>query len=226
MHLHLPKPLHGWREFAGEVGIIVLGVLIALGAEQMVETLHWRSKVAEFRSAEDTEMSENFAAFQYRVNQSPCVARRIDQLHQLEEQSRAGAVKPFLRDIGRPSIIIQRTSVWAARGEALEHMSLPVRLNYSRLYDLLDNAQQQITAEREAWRSFAAFNGARALSGEDRMRLNELLYRAKSIDWVLRSNWRPISAAAADLKLRPDFGANAKFIPAPDAEFCKPLLAS
>jgi len=23
MHFHLPKPLHGWREFAGEVGIIV-----------------------------------------------------------------------------------------------------------------------------------------------------------------------------------------------------------
>jgi hypothetical protein len=30
MHFHLPKPLHGWREFAGEVGIIVIGVLIAL----------------------------------------------------------------------------------------------------------------------------------------------------------------------------------------------------
>ena len=29
MHLHLPKPLHGWRAFVGEVGIIVLGVLIA-----------------------------------------------------------------------------------------------------------------------------------------------------------------------------------------------------
>jgi hypothetical protein len=31
MHFHLPKPLHGWREFAGEVGIIVVGVLIARG---------------------------------------------------------------------------------------------------------------------------------------------------------------------------------------------------
>ncbi len=26
MHFHLPKPLHGWREFVGEVGIIVVGV--------------------------------------------------------------------------------------------------------------------------------------------------------------------------------------------------------
>jgi hypothetical protein len=49
MHFHLPKPLHGWREFAGEVGIIVLGVLIALGAEQVVETLHWRSEIADAR---------------------------------------------------------------------------------------------------------------------------------------------------------------------------------
>jgi hypothetical protein len=37
MHFHLPKPLHGWREFTGEVGIIVIGVLIALGAEALVE---------------------------------------------------------------------------------------------------------------------------------------------------------------------------------------------
>src|SRR4051794_16645332 len=35
MHVHLPEPLHGRREFVGEVGIIVIGVLIALGAEQL-----------------------------------------------------------------------------------------------------------------------------------------------------------------------------------------------
>jgi hypothetical protein len=46
MHFHVPKPLHGWREFAGEVGIIVIGVLIALGAGQVVEWLHDR-QVAE-----------------------------------------------------------------------------------------------------------------------------------------------------------------------------------
>lgn len=54
MHLHLPKPLHGWREFAGEVGIIVVGVLIALGAEQLVLDWQWRSDVR----AADQRMSE------------------------------------------------------------------------------------------------------------------------------------------------------------------------
>ena len=45
MHIHVPKPLHGWREFLGEVGVIVVGVLVALGAEQVVENLHHRSQV-------------------------------------------------------------------------------------------------------------------------------------------------------------------------------------
>ena len=34
MHFHVPKPLRGRREFAREVEIIVVGVLIALSAEQ------------------------------------------------------------------------------------------------------------------------------------------------------------------------------------------------
>jgi len=55
MHFHLPKPLHGWREFAGEVGIIVVGVLIALGAEQIAENFHKR---AELRDAEQAMTSE------------------------------------------------------------------------------------------------------------------------------------------------------------------------
>ena len=36
MHVHLPKPVHGWREFVGEIAIIVIGILIVLGGEQLV----------------------------------------------------------------------------------------------------------------------------------------------------------------------------------------------
>lgn len=45
MHFHLPKPLHGWHKFAGEVGIIVVGVLIALASEQVVELIHMLSQI-------------------------------------------------------------------------------------------------------------------------------------------------------------------------------------
>ena len=51
MRVHLPKPLHGWREFAGEVGIIVLGVLIALGFGQIAEDLGYLTKADSTRKA-------------------------------------------------------------------------------------------------------------------------------------------------------------------------------
>lgn len=51
MHVHLPKAFHGWRELAKEVGIIVLGVLIALGFEQLVNEWHWHVEARHARQA-------------------------------------------------------------------------------------------------------------------------------------------------------------------------------
>jgi hypothetical protein len=69
MHLHLPKPLHGWREFAGEVGIIVIGVLIALGAEQVVEEIHFRNAVASERMALHEALRDELAEPAGRLTQ-------------------------------------------------------------------------------------------------------------------------------------------------------------
>jgi hypothetical protein len=44
MHVHPPKAVHGWREFAKEIVIIVIGVLIAVGFEDVAEEIHWRHK--------------------------------------------------------------------------------------------------------------------------------------------------------------------------------------
>ncbi len=89
MHFHLPKPLHGWREFAGEVGIIVVGILIALAGEQIVEAVHWRSEVANFRQAADGEVALDLGTYQYRIKENGCVERRLDD-------SRLAAVAGFL----------------------------------------------------------------------------------------------------------------------------------
>jgi hypothetical protein len=58
-HVHLPKPLHGWREFLGEVGIIVLGVLIALGAEQAIEHLNWLHKRSQVEQSMREELGND-----------------------------------------------------------------------------------------------------------------------------------------------------------------------
>jgi hypothetical protein len=57
MDIHKPKPFHNWREFLKEYGIIVLGVLTALGLEQAVEWAHHRSQVDE--AIEDLRQQSN-----------------------------------------------------------------------------------------------------------------------------------------------------------------------
>jgi hypothetical protein len=72
MDIHKPKPVHNWRELIKEVGIIVLGVSIALAAEQGVEWVHWRAQVAEVREVIATELAGNVRQGIYRMRTATC----------------------------------------------------------------------------------------------------------------------------------------------------------
>ena len=72
MHFPLLKPIHGWRAFAGEVGIIVVGVLIALTAGEIVQTLNWRAQVSEARVAMDAQLAgSDYAALERIASTQP-----------------------------------------------------------------------------------------------------------------------------------------------------------
>jgi hypothetical protein len=92
MHFHLPEPLHGWREFTGEVGIIVIGVLIALGAEQVVEQWSWERKV---QAAEDAMQRELFwddaPEMIQRASIQPCIDAQLDAIRAAAENNRPRA---------------------------------------------------------------------------------------------------------------------------------------
>lgn len=80
MDVHKPKPAHNWRELLREIGVIVIGVLIALVAEQIVEILHWRSEVAHARSGLSQEFSGDIAVADERTRLAPCFPVRIQQI--------------------------------------------------------------------------------------------------------------------------------------------------
>ncbi len=131
MHVHLPKPLHGWREFAGEVGIIVVGVLIALGAEQVVETLHWRSAVASERDALHQAILEEAHEPTGRLVQEVCIRRRLDELLTVFQRRARGQPLGIMGPIGVPTVIGNTTGAWQAAtgGGVLDHMQLDERLD-------------------------------------------------------------------------------------------------
>ena len=77
MHFHLPKPVHGWRAFIGEVGIIVVGVLIALAAEQLVERWQWQNKVADTTDQLDAELHRDAVSAYDWLVVAPCVDQQL-----------------------------------------------------------------------------------------------------------------------------------------------------
>jgi hypothetical protein len=95
MEVHKPKPVHSWRELLGEIGVIVIGVIIALTAEQVVETIHWNHKVADAEAAMNRELGDDLAYAAGQLALKDCagkyfarieaavVNRRSDTLRQL-----------------------------------------------------------------------------------------------------------------------------------------------
>ena len=83
MDIHKPKPWHGARELLKEIGTIVIGVLIALGAEQAVEALHTRHIIHEAEAAMRTELVDDDLQQAYvRQAITPCLEDSLQGLRQ------------------------------------------------------------------------------------------------------------------------------------------------
>jgi hypothetical protein len=80
MDIHKPKPIHNWRELATEIGVIVIGILIALGLEQAVENYHTDERTEAAQRAVDTEIRFNLAKAGREVAMRGCMERQLAAL--------------------------------------------------------------------------------------------------------------------------------------------------
>lgn len=81
------SPAMGWRAFWSEIVIVVLGVLIALAANEAVQNWNWRNKVqdGEIRLREDMDYIFILAAEQYST--AACVQAQLTDLSRKLTQS-------------------------------------------------------------------------------------------------------------------------------------------
>ena len=145
MHFHLPKPLHGWREFAGEVGIIVVGVLIALGAEQVVETIHWEREALHAREAISSELADHYVTASEIVIAQPCIDQQLATLERGLLRRGAYAAAPSFHSAMGDSPYRAPTRVWAdyvwrsaASEGAVSHFEPNLRFLLSGYYAQLE----------------------------------------------------------------------------------------
>lgn len=139
MQFHLPKPLHGWRAFAGEVGVIVLGVLIALGAGQLAEDLNWRSKANDAQKEIDAELAQIGGIFDVRGMVAQCNNQTLSQASAIISKARASGELPDVKQIRGGSTAPLVTTAWesALSEGTVSHIEEGRRRQYAAFYNTI-----------------------------------------------------------------------------------------
>jgi hypothetical protein len=224
MRFRLLRPLHGWREFAYEIVIVVIGVMLALAGAQLIETIHSRSEVASFREAVDHELGRDLGIYQSMMPWRACVTRRTKELERFLVDARAGHHDPLARPIGRPFMQTFYFSAWDNRGgDVTDQLPFKLRTAYGEVYDEFHENEKVLLNERDAWRSLAQFEQPLPLDVASQLRLRELLSRVEQYNEVTPGNYEYIVTLARPLGIHPIRDSIVVHVPS-DESFCRPLF--
>lgn len=192
MHVHPPKPVHGWRAFFGEVGIIVVGVLIALSAEQVVETFHWRHVVGETEESLSSTVVDAHGAMLSRQEMQPCVDRRLTEIGTILDRHERGEPLGIVGPIGSPTAGVVQTYAFdmAIASQAFSHMSLTDQARFFEPIGIYRTFDEVMKDERATWQTFRALDRAGSLTPTDWPDVRKAYDRATSLNAVLRADLR------------------------------------
>ena len=204
MQVHLPKPLHGWRGFAGEVGIIVLGVLIALAAQQLAQNVQQRSEASDARQAIRNELEVNMARLASRENQKRCVERRMEEIQGLLDWAAKNTTIVTPGWVGRPQYWSMQTVRWEAISQGGRAALLPADelADYGTLYSWMRNINGVMTTEQADWARLRTLEHMSRLSPEMIFDLNATLQDARYSNWRIRRWMTQMGPTEARLRLR------------------------
>ena len=105
MEIHRPKPAGNLREFLSEVAVVVVGIVIALAAEQVVQSFDWRHKVRLADEQMRNEIAGDDGPQVYeRIALAPCLNELLGGIRNAVEQ-----------DAARSTLIDALDRVWTPR---------------------------------------------------------------------------------------------------------------
>jgi hypothetical protein len=185
------------------VGIIVIGVLLALGAQQLAEEIQIRSDLRTFRQTIDHEIALNLYTYDVRVRQSRCVNDHLRELKKWLDQARGGQTVPPLSGRGVPLTLSPYRSAWDNRNAAIyAHLPENVRAKYAEFYDELANNYRLIDDEIETWRMLDPYVEPGPISLQDRRLIRSTLMRADGFNYTMDQNVEVSRRIARQLRVR------------------------
>lgn len=199
--MKLPTPMHGWRAFAGEVGVIVLGVLLALGAQQVVADIEMRGEVRRFRETIDHEIGLNLFVYEVRTRGTACNEKHMKEL--FDWVKRDEHVLPKISP-GGPVALTPYTRAWDTRdADVFAHVPPKARQKYAEFYDELDGNTERIMWEVDEWFALQRYGLPGPVSLDDRRTIYGHLRKALILNAVWEGNMAISDKIADDLGVKP-----------------------
>ena len=137
------------RELLKEIGVIVIGVLIALGAEQVVRSLHERNEIREAREALHAELVNDASTIQIMLLEDQCTLAAADRMEIMAKGGRRMQEPTFNASTAiAPRAAPSGTQM--ACGGAATHMPLKEKLAYVNFAGTRRSCR---ASPRETWTS-------------------------------------------------------------------------
>lgn len=153
MRVRFPRPARGWPEFVDDVVIVVLGVILALSAQELAQRQHERSAYRETRNSVFNEVGENLGRLQKRLATQNCINARLRAFQALLHQSTTRKPLPSPLWVGRPQFWGLPAGKWQAAlaAQQADAFSNDELGRLSVLYMSFDQIREFQADEQRAW---------------------------------------------------------------------------
>jgi hypothetical protein len=214
VEIHRPGVVRNWRDFFKEVGIIVLGVSVALAGEEAVGWYNWKHEVAVVQDSLNDELSDTLFAAMERVKIADCQRRTLDRLDQIADESRGTLVlrsEPVTRNR------VWGTAAWdaAVASGAIAHMAHDDRNTYASLFSAVRLFRDMNLRQEELWATISAYRRPRPLTETSRERFVEAVAQLRALTGTMNRGAQQFVDAAKPLHIQ--------LTPEAAAELRKPL---
>lgn len=193
MHLRIRPATRKWL---GEVGNIVLGVLIALGLGWVANGIKVQGDVAAARRAIKAELGKSVGQSVERARIAGCVDRKLNALARIIDQADRTGRLPPMGAIGAPPIWAWTRAVWdrAISSETLANFRELELFGLPGAFELVPVLRDYNQQEFTLWTRFNVMVGpGRAITPQEVAQLRFDLVQARAI-------WRSMARLGATLR--------------------------
>lgn len=186
MDIHTPKSWHGLREFLKEFATIVLGVSVALAAEQGVEWLHNTHRAEQAREGIRQEIADGLGRMVIRHKIEGCISRRLDEIEGLIADAATGKLPSDPIWIGHPYLYVLEDNQYktATQSGAADLLPNQEQAAYSRIYNAFYQYSQAERSEQEAWGDLRILEKHPAPSPMLEWQLRSAMQKARLARWT------------------------------------------